>query len=66
MADVDEGAAAELEIAFGLERTWRRWFSTSLVENFPANTRVVPWHGPSDAHATLDDKGATGCSLRKP
>ena len=39
----DEGAAAELEIAFGLEGRWRRWFSTSLVEVI---TRVVPWHGP--------------------
>ena len=52
MGEVDEGAAAELEIAFGLERTWRRWFSTSLVEKSPAKTlRVMPWHGPSNAHA---------------
>ena len=45
-SEADEGAAAELEIAFGLEGRWRRWFSTSLVEKFPVITRVVPWHGP--------------------
>ena len=56
-SEADEGAVAELEIAFGLEGRWRRWFSTNLREEIPGNYSRC---------AMARTVGATACSLRKP